>query len=70
MYYWAWVFVISTTLTALFIKEKSEPADDSPDGVLDTYKMLYKIVKLPAVIRYCAVLLTTKVSCIYSRPLK
>ena len=61
MFFWAWVFVIATTLTAIFKTERNESDDDHPEGVLDTYKMLWKIVKLPAVFRYCVMLLTAKV---------
>ena len=62
MYFWAWVFVIATTLTALLKHERPESSDEQPEGVIDTYKMLWKIIKLPAVMKYCALLLTCKVS--------
>ena len=62
MYFWAWVFVIATTLTALLKHERPESSDEQPEGVINTYKMLWKIIKLPAVMKYCALLLTCKVS--------
>lgn len=61
MYFWAWVFVVTTTLTALFKSETAEPEDESPDGIIDTYKMLWRIIKLPSVLQYCGLLLTAKV---------
>ena len=62
MYFWAWVFVMATTLTALLKHERPESSDEQPEGVINTYKMLWKIIKLPAVMKYCALLLTCKVS--------
>jgi len=61
MYFWSWVFVIATTLTAIFKHEAPVAPEEQPDGVIDTYKMLWRIIKLPAVLRYCAMLLTAKV---------
>jgi len=58
MFFWAWVFIIATTLTAIF---KSESQDYGDDEVVSTYKTLWKIIKLPAVLKYCAMLLTAKV---------
>lgn len=62
MFFWAWVFIVATTLTAIFKHERPESSDEQPEGVVDTYKMLWKIIKLPAVLKYCALLLTCKVS--------
>ena len=59
--FWAVVFVIATTLVMIFKKEKNSTEDDESDNVIDTYKQLYKIIKLKSVIGYSIILLTAKV---------
>ena len=61
MFFWAWVFIVTTTLTAIFKSERQEDDNEQPEGVLDTYKTLWKIIRLPAVFKYCVMLLTAKV---------
>ncbi len=57
--FWGIVFTITTTLVAIF---KREPDDnEETEGIIDTYKLLVKIVRLPAVISLISILLTAKV---------
>lgn len=71
MFFWSIIFVITTTLVMILKKEKSE-AEKSDDGeneehsgVIDTYKLLWKILWLPAVFQYVIVLLTCKIGFAY-----
>ena len=60
--FWGFVFFISTTLVAILKRELED--EEETEGVVDTYKLLGKIVKLPAVISLIVILLTSKVSTI------
>ena len=57
--FWGIVFFISTTLVAFLKREKED--EEETEGVVDTYKLLLKIVRLPAVISLITILLTSKV---------
>ncbi|VVC89328.1 unnamed protein product [Leptidea sinapis] len=64
---WGWVFIITTTLIAIFKHETNEVVN-SKEGqgkgmkdILNAYKQLYTIVKLPAVRTLALVLFTAKV---------
>ncbi|CAK9819376.1 Acetyl-coenzyme A transporter 1 [Anthophora quadrimaculata] len=64
LYFWAWIFIITTTLVALFKHEDSEKIHK--DGELNTdirhaYRLLWNIVKLPAVKAIILFLLTAKI---------
>lgn len=69
MFFWSIVFVITTTFVMIFKSEKSEElkSKDSGErhaehsGVVDTYKLLWRIAWLPAVFQYIVILLTCKV---------
>ncbi len=58
--FWGVVFFVSTTLVALLKRETD--ADEETDGVVETYRLLMRIVRLPAVISLVLILLTSKVS--------
>ncbi|KAJ2949050.1 hypothetical protein O0L34_g5991 [Tuta absoluta] len=64
--FWGWIFIITTTFVAIFKHERNESAnrrDDLPKGMIDivnAYKQLYTIVKLPAVRTLALVLFTAK----------
>lgn len=65
LYFWGWIFVITTTLVALFKHEDSEKMHK--DGELNTdvkhaYRLLWNIVKLPSIKTIIVFLLTAKVS--------
>ncbi|XP_050682131.1 acetyl-coenzyme A transporter 1 isoform X2 [Leptidea sinapis] len=64
---WGWVFIITTTLIAIF-KHETNDVVNSKEGqgkgmkdILNAYKQLYTIVKLPAVRTLALVLFTAKV---------
>ena len=62
--FWGIVFLATTTLIWIFKSERSEAelhGEEQVDGVVDSYKLLWKIVKLPMVTRYIIILLTFKV---------
>jgi PAT family acetyl-CoA transporter-like MFS transporter 1 len=59
LYFWSLVFVVTTTLVMLFKKEEAD--EEEKLDLLQSYKGLVKIVKLPNVKRLMAFLLTCKV---------
>ncbi|CAH1776144.1 unnamed protein product [Owenia fusiformis] len=58
--FWSYVFLISTTLVAIFKHENSSDEEDN-EGIIDTYKLLGKILKKPAIISLIGILLTCKI---------
>lgn len=59
--------MVSTTLVAVLKKEnsrqlhtKKKPKEET-QGVMETYKLLLSIIKMPTVFTFCALLLTAKV---------
>lgn len=70
---WGWVFIVFTTLIAVFKHEAKEKEDRNVSqakgmsNIVTAYKQLYTIVKLPAVRTLTLVLFTAKVkiSCFY-----
>lgn len=61
--FWGIVFGISTTLVALLKNETDESNDsDEPHfGLIETYRVLLKVLRLPAVRSMAVILLTIKV---------
>lgn len=64
LYFWGYIFMIATTLVAIFKHEKDQSAQqDSLDlNLYQTYKLLGDIIKLPSVKSLAIILLTTKVN--------
>ncbi|XP_051512059.1 acetyl-coenzyme A transporter 1-like [Myxocyprinus asiaticus] len=67
LFFWGIVFMVSTTLVAVLKKEngrqhrsKKKPREEA-NGVMETYKLLYSIIKLPTVFTFCILLLTAKI---------
>ncbi|CAL8237171.1 unnamed protein product [Boreogadus saida] len=64
LFYGGVVFLISTTLVAIFKREsergQGKRRAKETQGVLETYKLLFSIIKLPTVLSFCALLLTAK----------
>ena len=60
-YFWGMVFFVTTTLVWILKREHPDPEVDPEHGIVETYKQLYKVIRLPAVISYTAILLTSKV---------
>ncbi|TRY96334.1 hypothetical protein DNTS_021832 [Danionella cerebrum] len=68
LFFWGIVFMISTTLVAILKKEnsraqhmKKKKSREETQGVMETYKLLFHIIKLPTVFTFCALLLTAKI---------
>ncbi|XP_028320186.1 acetyl-coenzyme A transporter 1 [Gouania willdenowi] len=66
LFFWGMVFLVSTTLVAIFKKENEQDKGkrkipQETQGVLETYKLLISIVKMPTVFTFCTLLLTAKV---------
>lgn len=64
LFFWGAVFLITTTLVALLKKENKEltPTKEETKGITDTYRLLFSIIKMPAVLTFCLLILTAKVS--------
>ena len=64
LYFWGIVFLVTTTLVWLLKHEVDAEADEDYDpdqGIVDTYKLLWKIINLRAVKSLIGILLTVKV---------
>lgn len=60
------VFLVSTTLVAIMKRENGQGGgnrrvQEETKGMMDTYKLLFSIIKLPTVCTFCLLLLTAKV---------
>lgn len=64
LYFWGYVFMISTTLVAIFKHEKKQSfhQEDHDLNLYQTYRLLGDIMKLPSVKSLSIVLLTAKVN--------
>ncbi|MEJ1277579.1 solute carrier family 33 (acetyl-CoA transporter) member 1 [Cricetulus griseus] len=63
LFFWGTVFLITTTLVALLKKENKEVSTvkEETQGITDTYKLLFAIIKMPAVLAFCLLILTSKI---------
>lgn len=63
LYFWGYVFMIATTLVAIFKHERNESAqhDSHNLNLYQTYKLLGDIMKLPSVKTLSIILLTAKI---------
>lgn len=61
--FWGTVFLITTTLVALLKKENKDVSagQEETQGITDTYKLLFAIIKMPAVLTFCLLVLTAKI---------
>ena len=60
--FWAVVFMVATTLVAVFKSESSESSPDEPDlGLSETYRLLLDIIRLRVMPLTIAMLLTSKI---------
>uniref|UniRef100_A0A8B9FXY0 Solute carrier family 33 member 1 n=1 Tax=Amazona collaria TaxID=241587 RepID=A0A8B9FXY0_9PSIT len=64
LFFWGAVFLITTTLVALLKKETKEliPTKEETKGITDTYRLLFSIIKMPAVLTFCLLILTAKIT--------
>ncbi|KAL0973504.1 hypothetical protein UPYG_G00204930 [Umbra pygmaea] len=67
LFFWGIVFLVSTTLVAVLKKENARgqhgkrKVREETQSVMETYKLLFSIIKMPAVFAFCSMLLTGKV---------
>jgi PAT family acetyl-CoA transporter-like MFS transporter 1 len=61
LYFWGIVFFVTTTLVWMLKSETADPEVDPEQGIIETYKQLYKVLCLPPVQSFCIILLTSKV---------
>ncbi|XP_055751021.1 acetyl-coenzyme A transporter 1 [Salvelinus fontinalis] len=67
LFFWGVVFLVSTTLVALLKKENArgqhgrKKVREETQSVMETYKLLVSIIKMPAVFTFCSLLLTAKI---------
>ena len=64
LWFWGFTFLVATTLVAIFKTENEDtggPSDEPDLGLVQTYALLWKIVRLPLMPAMIAVLLTSKV---------
>ncbi len=63
LWFWGIVFLATTTLVLIFKKEKyCSNEGEEHLGILETYFVLVKIIKLPAMLQFAVILLTSRVS--------
>lgn len=65
------VFLVSTTLVAVIKRENKHVKGkrrvyEETQGVMETYRLLFSIIKMPTVFTFCVLLLTAKVLDYYS----
>ncbi|XP_069069402.1 acetyl-coenzyme A transporter 1 [Pleurodeles waltl] len=63
MFFWGAVFLITTTLVAFLKKEnsKEKPPKEETQSIKETYMLLLSIIRMPAVLTFCLMILTAKV---------
>ena len=59
--FWAVIFILATTLVAIFKAENEQDSDEEDLGMIGTYQMLLKIIFLPLMPVTIAFLLTSKI---------
>lgn len=66
LWFWGLTFLVTTTLVAVFKREREETHEDMEDhqdyGIAESYSILWKIVKMKPVLTLAAILMTVKVS--------
>lgn len=60
LFFWGIVFFVTTTLV-FFLKPEKPEKEQLELGIIDTYKVLIKVIKLPAVLSLAVIFLTSKV---------
>lgn len=66
LFFWGVVFLVSTTLVAIIKSENVHSrgrrrVHEETQGVMETYKLLLSIIKMPTVFTFCCLLLTAKI---------
>lgn len=64
LFFWGIVFVVTTTLVMVLKKENNGRAalhQAAQQGIEETYKSLFSIIRMPAILNFCFLLLTSKI---------
>uniref|UniRef100_A0A096LV88 Acetyl-coenzyme A transporter 1 n=1 Tax=Poecilia formosa TaxID=48698 RepID=A0A096LV88_POEFO len=66
LFFWGVIFLVSTTLVAILKRENDHSrgrrnVPEETQGVTETYRLLFSIVKMPTVFTFCSLLLTAKI---------
>ncbi|XP_063772185.1 acetyl-coenzyme A transporter 1 [Pseudophryne corroboree] len=63
LFFWGAVFFITTTLVALLKKENStgRASREETQSVTEAYSLLFSILRMPAVLKFCVLILTAKI---------
>uniref|UniRef100_UPI00398F470A acetyl-coenzyme A transporter 1 isoform X2 n=1 Tax=Pristiophorus japonicus TaxID=55135 RepID=UPI00398F470A len=64
LFFWGIIFMVTTTLVMVLKKEnlgQTALHDVAQQGIMETYKSLICIIKMPAVLNFCIMLLTSKI---------
>lgn len=64
LFFWGIVFVVTTTLVMVLKKENNGRAalhQAAQQGIKETYKSLFSIIRMPAILNFCFLLLTSKI---------
>ncbi|XP_053315591.1 acetyl-coenzyme A transporter 1 [Spea bombifrons] len=63
LFFWGTVFLITTTFVALLKKEyqSERPNREETESVKEAYGLLLSIVRMPAVLKFCVMILTAKI---------
>ncbi|XP_072428745.1 acetyl-coenzyme A transporter 1 isoform X2 [Chiloscyllium punctatum] len=64
LFFWGIIFLVTTTLVTVLKKEnlRQTSLHDAPQqGIKETYKSLICIIKMPAILNFCIMLLTAKI---------
>ncbi|XP_074535367.1 acetyl-coenzyme A transporter 1 [Halichoeres trimaculatus] len=66
LFFWGMVFLVSTTLVAIIKKENEHgkgkrAVQEETQGVMETYRLLFSIIKMPTPFTFCVLLLTAKI---------
>ncbi|KAH9508685.1 hypothetical protein Btru_049637 [Bulinus truncatus] len=62
LWFWGVTFFVTTTLVGIFKKETKDPEADQDQTIVETYKILFKVICLKPVISYSVILLTSKIA--------
>ncbi|MEE6507390.1 hypothetical protein FKM82_021086 [Ascaphus truei] len=63
LFFWGAVFLITTTIVAVLKKENQDgkASREETQSVKEAYGLLFRIVRMPAVLKFCLMLLTAKI---------
>ncbi|KAK3705516.1 hypothetical protein RRG08_041390 [Elysia crispata] len=62
LWFWGIVFFITTTLVGILKREHMDLDVDPDQGIVETYQILWNVIRLRSIISYSIILLTSKVA--------